>query len=111
MPARLADKAKWATWSRQAVATLSDNQRMAVLLSKFESMSHDEIGEAMQMSPQAVKIRLPQPRSKRICEHSWNRIWSKEEDSAFAVRTRGGKLPNSLSDRIPSPEHVFPQLR
>ncbi len=62
MPARLADKAEMGDVVRQAVATLSDNQRMAVLLSKFESMRHEEIGEAMQMSPQAVKSLLSRAR-------------------------------------------------
>ena len=62
MPARVADKTEMSDVIRQAVSTLSDNQRMAVLLSKFENMSHEEIAEAMQMSPQAVKSLLSRAR-------------------------------------------------
>ena len=58
MPTRQVDKAEMRDVIRQAVSTLSDRQRMAVLLCKFESMSYEEIGQTMDMSPKAVKSLL-----------------------------------------------------
>jgi RNA polymerase sigma-70 factor (ECF subfamily) len=62
MPTRQIDKAEMRDVIRQAVATLSDRQRMAVLLCKFESMSYEEIGQTMEMSPKAVKSLLARAR-------------------------------------------------
>ena len=45
---------------------------MAVLLSKFEGMSYEEIAETMQMSTQAIKSLLSR---EAICEKSSSRIW------------------------------------
>lgn len=63
MPARLADKAEMRDIVRQAVGALAERQRMAVLLNKFESMSYEEIGEAMSMTPQAIKSLLSRARA------------------------------------------------
>ncbi|HEX4000733.1 MAG TPA: sigma-70 family RNA polymerase sigma factor [Pirellulales bacterium] len=63
MPARQFEKAELSDVIRQAMATLNERQRMAVLLSKFESMSYEEIAETMQMSPQAIKSLLSRARS------------------------------------------------
>ena len=46
----------------QALATLNPKQRMAVLLSKFEGMSYNDIAETMQRSPQAIKSLLARAR-------------------------------------------------
>ena len=62
MPARQADKAEMRDVVRQALETLGERQRMAVLLCKFESMSYVEIAEAMELSPQAVKSLLSRAR-------------------------------------------------
>jgi RNA polymerase sigma-70 factor (ECF subfamily) len=62
MPTRQVDKAEMRDVIRQAVSTLSDRQRMAVLLCKFESMSYEEIGQTMDMSPKAVKSLLARAR-------------------------------------------------
>jgi RNA polymerase sigma-70 factor (ECF subfamily) len=62
MPTRQIDKAEMRDVIRQAVSTLSDRQRMAVLLCKFESMSYEEIGQTMDMSPKAVKSLLARAR-------------------------------------------------
>ena len=40
---------------RLALESLNERQRLAVLLSKFESLSYIEIAETMGMSPQAIK--------------------------------------------------------
>ncbi len=63
MPTRQLDRSERADVVRQAIQLLSERQRMALLLSKFEGMSYAEIGEAMELSPQAVKSLLSRARS------------------------------------------------
>jgi RNA polymerase sigma-70 factor (ECF subfamily) len=63
MPTRQIDTAEVREVIRQAVSTLNDRQRMAVLLCKFESMSYEEIAQAMDMTPKAVKSLLARARS------------------------------------------------
>lgn len=62
MPTRRLDKSEMQDVVRMAVAQLSERQRMAVLLSKFEDMSYAEIAEAMELTPQAVKSLLSRAR-------------------------------------------------
>ena len=63
MPARQLDKAELRDVVKLAVAALSERQRMAVLLNKFEHLSYDELGEVMQLSGPAVKSLLSRARS------------------------------------------------
>lgn len=63
MPTRQLDKAELCAAVQQAVVSLSDRQRMAVLLAKFEHMSYVDIGAVMDMSPQAVKSLLSRART------------------------------------------------
>ena len=62
MPTRMLDKAEQSEMVRQAVAALSDRQRMALLLSKFEGMSYQDIAETMGLSVQAIKSLLSRAR-------------------------------------------------
>ena len=62
MPTRQLDKAELCAAVQQAIASLSDRQRMAVLLAKFEHFSYADIGEVMDMTPQAVKSLLSRAR-------------------------------------------------
>lgn len=62
MPARQIDKAEMAEIVDTAVQNLSERQRMAVLLSKFEGMSYADIGAVMELSPQAIKSLLSRAR-------------------------------------------------
>jgi RNA polymerase sigma-70 factor (ECF subfamily) len=62
MPARRLDKAEQAEMVRQAVSALSDRQRTALLLSKFENMSYQDIAETMDLSVQAIKSLLSRAR-------------------------------------------------
>jgi RNA polymerase sigma-70 factor, ECF subfamily len=62
MPARQLDKAEMREIVRMAVANLGDRQRMAVLLNKFEGLGYAEIGQTMDMSPEAVKSLLARAR-------------------------------------------------
>ena len=63
MPARQLDKMEMREVVRLAIQGLNDRQRMAVLLCKFESMSFEEIGAAMEMTPKAVKSLLARARA------------------------------------------------
>lgn len=58
MPTRQLDRAERAEMVRQAVASLDDRQRLALMLSKFEGMSYEEIASAMGISVKAVKSLL-----------------------------------------------------
>jgi RNA polymerase sigma-70 factor (ECF subfamily) len=63
MPARLIDKAEMRDVVRLAVSSLSERQRLAVLLSKFEGMSYADIAQAMRMTPEAIKSLLSRARA------------------------------------------------
>lgn len=62
MPTRQLDKAEMEEIVRRAMQSLNERQRLAVLLSKFESMSYLEIAESMDLSVQAVKSLLSRAR-------------------------------------------------
>ncbi len=58
LPARVADRGELQVVVQQAIAGLSDRQRMALLLAKFEQCSYDEIAAAMKLTVPAVKSLL-----------------------------------------------------
>lgn len=62
MPGRQVDKVEMQKQVLAAVGNLNDRQRMAVLLHKFEEMSYADIGETMELSPEAVKSLLSRAR-------------------------------------------------
>lgn len=62
MPTRQLDHRERAHMVREAMLRLSERQKMALLLSKFEGMSYLEIGQAMDLSTQAVKSLLSRAR-------------------------------------------------
>ncbi|WP_437186358.1 RNA polymerase sigma factor [Planctomicrobium sp. SH668] len=62
MPARQFDADEMRACVMEALETLNERQRMAVLLHKFEEMSYADIGAVMDMSPQAVKSLLSRAR-------------------------------------------------
>jgi RNA polymerase sigma-70 factor (ECF subfamily) len=62
MPTRALDKAEQAEMVRHAVAALSERQRMALLLAKFEGMSYQDIADTMELSVQAIKSLLSRAR-------------------------------------------------
>lgn len=62
MPTRALDKAEQAEMVRNAVAGLSERQRMALLLAKFEGMSYQDIAQTMDLSVQAIKSLLSRAR-------------------------------------------------
>ena len=61
-PTRQLDKVETAEIVGLALASLNERQRMAVLLSKFEDMSYADIGEVMELTPQAIKSLLSRAR-------------------------------------------------
>jgi RNA polymerase sigma-70 factor (ECF subfamily) len=62
MPARLADQKEMANVIHEAIQSLGPRQRMAMLLSKYEGMSYNEIAETMDLTTQAVKSLLSRAR-------------------------------------------------
>jgi RNA polymerase sigma-70 factor (ECF subfamily) len=62
MPNRLVEGTERAEIVRQAVQTLGERQRTALMLSRFENMSYAEIGQAMGLSTKAVKSLLSRAR-------------------------------------------------
>lgn len=62
IPSRLVEGAERAEVVRAAVGALSERQRMALMLSRFENMSYVEIAEAMGLSTKAVKSLLSRAR-------------------------------------------------
>ena len=62
MPTRQVDKAELRDVVRAALSSLSERQRMAVLLSKFEQMSYADIAQSMQLSTKAIKSLLSRAR-------------------------------------------------
>jgi RNA polymerase sigma-70 factor (ECF subfamily) len=57
-PARQADRSELQDVVQRAIAELSDSQRMALLLAKFELCSYEEIAAAMGLTVPAVKSLL-----------------------------------------------------
>ena len=62
MPARQLDKAEIKDIVLMAMDSLNERQRMALLLSKFEGMSYQEIAEVMELSIPAIKSLLSRAR-------------------------------------------------
>lgn len=62
MPNRLVEGSERGEIIRQAVETLGDRQRTALMLSRFENMSYAEIAETMGLTTQAVKSLLSRAR-------------------------------------------------
>lgn len=62
MPTRQLARTEVQSVVQDALGELNERQRMALLLHKFEGMSYADIGEAMEMSPAAVKSLLSRAR-------------------------------------------------
>ena len=62
MPTRLVEGDERAEIVRAAVSMLSERQRMALMLSRFENMSYQEIAETMELTTKAVKSLLSRAR-------------------------------------------------
>ena len=63
MPTRLAAQKEMGQIIEDAVQSLGERQRMAMLLSKYEGMSYQEIATTMELTTQAVKSLLSRARA------------------------------------------------
>lgn len=63
MPARKLDQMELSEMVRAAIQSLNDRQRVALLLSKFEHMSYNDVAAAMNLTPKAVKSLLSRARN------------------------------------------------
>lgn len=61
-PMRRLDRHELAEVVRQALDTLNERQKMAVVLNKFEDMGYAEIAEVMGLTPKAIKSLLSRAR-------------------------------------------------
>ncbi len=64
MPTRLIDSRETRDIVRDAIESLSERQKTAVLLHKFEGMSYQDIGEIMDLNVVAVKSLLSRARGR-----------------------------------------------
>ena len=64
MPTRLIDSQETRDIVRDAIESLSERQKTAVLLHKFEGMSYQDIGEIMDLNVVAVKSLLSRARGR-----------------------------------------------
>lgn len=64
MPARQLDSRETQDVVREALESLNERQKTAVLLHKFEGMSYQDIGEIMDLNVVAVKSLLSRARGK-----------------------------------------------
>lgn len=62
MPSRQFAKVEMRAIVQQAMETLNERQKMALLLHKFEGMSYEDIAESMEMTQPAVKSLLSRAR-------------------------------------------------
>jgi len=62
MPTRIVDRSERAEVVQQAVMALGERQRMALILSRFENMSYQEIADTMGLTVKAVKSLLSRAR-------------------------------------------------
>ncbi len=62
LPTRQFDKSEMCSIVQAALATLNENQRMALLLHKYEEMSYADIAAALDTTPTAVKSLLSRAR-------------------------------------------------
>ena len=97
MPTRIVDKDEISDIVRNGIQLLNDRQRMALLLSKMQGMSYQEISDVMGITTQAVKSLLSRARInlKNILEPYMNE-----------GKLPGGKLPEQpeLSDQSETDE-------
>ena len=95
MPTRQLDRTERAEIVQQAILSLSERQRLALLLSKFEGMSHTEIGETMELSSQAVKSLLSRASNNlRVALEPYMK------EGAAQSRPGGSLLRNSVGKRL-----------
>ena len=64
MPTRRLDSIETQDLVRQALESLNERQKMAVLLHKFEGMSYQDIGDIMELNVVGVKSLLSRARGK-----------------------------------------------
>jgi len=62
MPTRIVDRGERAEVVQQAVKALGERQRVALILSRFENMSYQEIADTMGLTVKAVKSLLSRAR-------------------------------------------------
>jgi RNA polymerase sigma-70 factor (ECF subfamily) len=78
-PLEILERRSQATEVREALATLPDHYRMALLMREYEGFSHEEIGAVLGMSTSQVKALLH--RAKK----SFRRVWTLAATRSFGL--------------------------
>ncbi|MEX2025950.1 MAG: sigma-70 family RNA polymerase sigma factor [Pirellulaceae bacterium] len=97
MPTRALDKAESAEIVRMAMESLNDRQRLALLLSKFEGMSYQDIAKTMDLSVQAIKSLLSRARvnlEKILTPYVEEGVRPDQSDAPAAAPDESGQLPS-----------------
>lgn len=96
-PARRLDHSERASIILQALQKLNDRQRTALMLSKYEGMSYQEISDTMELSVQAVKSLLSRARV------SLKQILDPYIESGLLP---GSPMPEEANNARKSDEHI-----
>jgi len=100
MPTRIVDRSERAEVVQQAVLALGERQRVALLLSRFENMSYQEIADTMGLTVKAVKSLLSRARvNLKILLQPYMQDGSKLPDTARG--SDEGELGDENSECFP----------
>ena len=91
-------QAELADLVRDALAVLNEDQKLAVLLNKFEEMSYAEIADVMGRSPAAVKSLLARARTQ-LREQLEPYLLTGQRDSTEAERRFAMQRSSKLGSR------------
>ncbi|TWT96705.1 ECF RNA polymerase sigma factor SigW [Botrimarina colliarenosi] len=95
MPTRIADRTELCDAVQAAIATLSERQRTAVLLAKFENMEYAEIGEVLGLTAKGVKSLLA--RARENLRQALN-PYIERGDAVGSLNDAGGMPTHALGD-------------
>ncbi len=102
MPTRQLDRAEVAEIVTLAIQSLGERQKMALLLSKYEHMSYQEIAETMGLTTQAVKSLLSRARaSLRDILHPYMQAGARPDASPAVFNQDADDTPLNSSSVSP----------
>lgn len=101
MPTRQIESDERAKLVRAAVASLSERQRMALILSRFENMSYLEIADTMGMTTKAVKSLLSRARvglKEALQSYIESGVLDQDFHASRSMPTLSSVLPKTIRD-------------
>lgn len=107
MPTRQIESDERAKLVRAAVASLSERQRMALILSRFENMSYQEIADTMGMTTKAVKSLLSRARvglKETLQSYVEHGVLDDDFHASRSMPTFSSMLPEIAGDETGHPD-------